>query len=169
MSAGNEFRTLPAEPEDKPQPEDKFHWCYYGVALILAVMALVNLNDFRYALAAQKRWAQSAGRVTASEVVTHHGRHSTSYSTFVSYAYAAGSSVYNAGPLELNKFKFYLTEGGAQADLDEHFPRGKSLTVYYDPSNPSASSLGLAGAPSLAVPFALFLLAWGAVYFGRQQ
>lgn len=144
-------------------------WGYYLAAALLTLLGVTFLNDFRYALAAQTRWAQAAGRVTDNAVVVHRGRKSTSYNTFISYEYTAEGGSYSAGPLELNKFKLYFTEGGAQDDLDDNFARGKSITVYYNPSDPSESSLGLAGAPGIAVPIAFFLLAFGAVYVARQQ
>lgn len=144
-------------------------WGYYLAAGLLALMGLIFFNDFRYALAAQKNWAQASGRVTGNEVVTHHSRRSTSYNTFISYEYTAEGAGYSAGPVELNKFKLYFSEGGAQDDLDDSFPRGKIIKVYYNPSDPGQSSLGLAGAPGIAVPIAFFILAFGVVYVARQQ
>ena len=139
-----------------------------GAGLAL-VMGLIFLNDFRYALAAQKTWAPAAGRVTESKVIRYRSRRSSSYSTFISYAYGAYDTRYSSGLLELNKYKLYFGEGSAQADLQDHFPVGKNIDVYYNPSHPSESSLGLAGVPGLAIPIIFFLLAAGAVYLARQE
>jgi len=170
MSAGGDDGRRPVSAESGAAAgSGGSTWGYYLGAGLLALMGIIFLNDFRYALAAQTRWSPAAGRVTANEVVTHHSRKSTSYNTFISYEYTAGGGGYSSGPVELNKFKLYFSEGGAQDDLDANFPRGKSIDVYYNPSDPSESSLGLAGAPGIAVPIVFFLLAFGAVYAARQQ
>ncbi|MDD2804188.1 MAG: DUF3592 domain-containing protein [Elusimicrobiales bacterium] len=144
-------------------------WGYYFAALFLGVMGLIFLNDFRYALAAQQRWTEAAGRVTENKVTVRRSRRSTSYSSYISYTYNAGGTLYGAGPVELYKHKLYFSEGGAWEDLENNFPEGKSIDVYYNPENPGQSSLGLAGAPGAAVPVVFFLLAFAAFYAGRQQ
>ena len=165
MSDGDEIEQ-PEAPEEKPA-RDKLCWCYYAAAAVLAIMGLVYLNDFRSALVAQERWVRTSGWVTGAEVVTHYTRHSASYGTFVSYSYATAGGAASGGPVELNKFKFYFSEAGARADLLGKFPQGRSITVYYNPENSGQSSLGLGGAPGLAVPIVFFVLAFGAVYFVR--
>jgi len=160
MSAGIEGRSQSARTES---PAGESPWGYYLVAALAAVMGLIFLNDFRRALDAQRNWTPASGRVTESKVVRYHSRRSTSYSTYVSYSYAAGDALYGAGPLEVNKYKLYFSEGGAEEDMQDNFPQGKSLDVYYNPSNPSESSLGLPGAPGLAVPIVFFLLSAGLV------
>jgi len=144
-------------------------WGYYFASLFLAVMGLIFLNDYRYALAAQQRWTEAAGRVTENKVTVHHSRRSSSYRSYISYTYNAGGTIYAAGPVELYKHKMYFSEGGAWEDLEEHFPEGKSIDVYYNPENNGQSSLGLAGAPGAAVPIIFLLLAFGAFYIGREQ
>lgn len=138
-------------------------WGYYLVAAFAAAMGVIFLNDFRNALTAQRTWTPAAGRVTENKVVTYRGRRSTSYSTYINYSYAADGVIYGAGPLEINKAKLYFSEGSAEGDLQENFPPGKSLSVYYNPSNPYESSLGLPGASGLAAPIIFFLLAAGLV------
>ena len=160
--------TFQPAPAEKPQTQDKLYWCSYAVAAVLAIMGLVSLNDFRCALVAQKRWVPASGWVKETEVVRHHSRHSTSYATLISYTYAADNAIRRAGPVELNKYKFHFSESGAQADLDKDYPQGKSIRVYYNPSAPDESSLGLAGAPGLSIPIAFFALAFGIIYFARQ-
>lgn len=140
-------------------------WGYYLVAGLAAVMGLVFLNDFRYALSVQKNWTRASGMVTENKVIAYRGRRSTSYSTFVSYSYAADGTVYEAGPLEINKSKLYFSEGSAEEDLRDNFPEGKSLDVYYNPLNHSESGLGLPGAAGLAAPIVFLLLAAGLVSF----
>ncbi|MDP2866278.1 MAG: DUF3592 domain-containing protein [Elusimicrobiota bacterium] len=138
-------------------------WGYYLVAGLAAVMGLVFLNNFRQALVAQKTWTPAAGRVTESKVVRYRSRRSTSYSTFINYSYAAGGAIYGAGPLEINRSKIYFSEGSAEEDMQENFPPGKSLDVYYNPSNPHESSLGLPGASGLVAPILFFLFSAGLV------
>lgn len=168
MSAGREG-PVAYSPRTTTRTGSDSAWGYYLAALFLAALGLIFLNDYRYALAAQQRWVPASGRVTENKVVVHRGRRSSSYNTFISYTYNTDTGVHGAGPLELNKFKLYFTEGGAWDDLRGRFPEGKSLEVYYNPSNPSESSLGLAGAPGVAVPIVFFLFAFGAVYVGRNQ
>lgn len=144
-------------------------WGYYLAAAFLAFMGIIFLNDYRYALAAQTRWTPASGRVTENKVVVRRGRKSTSYSSYISYTYNTDSGYYSAGPVELYKHKLYFSEDGAWDDLRDHFAEGKSIEVYSNPANPAQSSLGLAGAPGVAVPMVFFLLAFGAVYAGRNQ
>jgi len=157
-TGGGRQATQAASPSSGGSP-----WGYYLVAAFAAAMGLIFLNDFRYALAAQRNWTRAAGRVTENKVVRHYGRRSTSYSTFVSYTYVVGDTRYGAGPLEINKYKLYFSGDSAENDLQENFPQGKSLEVYCNPSNPSESSLGLPGAPGLAVPLVFFLFSIGLV------
>lgn len=160
---------LPAEAPRPAPPRDKMHWCFYGAAVILAAMGLINLNDFRYALAAQKRWAAAGARVIGNTIEVHRGRKgSRSYNTFVDYEYSVGNSVYIARA-EIFKYRLFMSESGAEADLRKAFPVGKSIYVYYDPGDSGRSSLGLAGAPGIGVVLAFFALAYGAFYFGREQ
>ncbi len=144
-------------------------WMYYLGAAFAFLIGLVFLNDFRYALAAQKLWIPAAGRITDTKVVTYHGRRSTSYSSYISYAYNANESIYGSREIEVYKSKLYFSEDGAREDLQKHFPTGKNLDVYYNPSNPSESNLGLAGAPSLFVPIIFFVVAFGIVSLARQE
>lgn len=126
-------------------------------------MGLIFLNDFRNALTAQRTWTPAAGRVTENKVVTYRSRHSSSYSTYINYSYAADGLVYGAGPQEVNKAGIYFSEGSAEGYLQDNFPPGKSLNVYYNPANHRESSLGLPGASGLAAPIVFFLLAAGLV------
>lgn len=144
-------------------------WGYYLAALFLAVMGLIFINDYRYALAAQQRWTEAAGRVTENKVTVRRHRRSTSYNSYISYSYNAAGTLYTAGPVELYKHKLYFSEGGAWEDLEDHFPEGKSIDVYYNPENHGESSLGLAGSPGLLVPLVFFVLAGAAFYAGREQ
>lgn len=139
-------------------------WGYYLVAGLAAVMGLVFLNNFRQALVAQKTWLPAAeGRVTENKVVGYHSRRSSSYCTYISYTYAAGGTIYGAGPLEINRSKYYFSEGSAGEDLQENFPVGQSLDVYYNPANPGESRLGLPGVSGLVSPVLFFLFSAGLI------
>lgn len=144
-------------------------WGYYLVAAFLFAMGMIFLNDFRYALAAQKRWTPAAGRIAENRVAVYYSRRSTSYNTYIRYAYNAFDTRYASRELEVNKHKIYFSEDGARQDLQENFPIGKNIDVYYNPSSPSESSLGLAGAPSLFVPLVFFLVAFGTFCIARQE
>lgn len=160
MSAGTQGAAQPARPEKAPGGGV---WGYYLVAGLAAVMGLVFLNNFRQALVAQKTWTRAAGRVTESKVVGYHSRRSSSYCTYISYSYAAGGAIYGAGPLEINRSKYYFSEGSAEEDLQENFPVGQSLEIYYNPSNPHESRLGLPGASGLISPIIFFLFSAGLI------
>lgn len=138
-------------------------WGYYLVAGLAAVMGLVFLNNFRQALVAQKTWVPAVGRVTENKVVSYRSRRSSSYCTYISYSYAAAGAIYGAGPLEINKSKYYFGEGSAEEDLQENFPVGQSLDVYYNPSNPYESRLGLPGVTGLVSPVLFFLFSAGLI------
>ena len=168
MSAGIEGGN-PITSAARPREAANSTWGYYLFAGMAVLLGLILLNDWRYALAAQKRWTPAAGRVTENKVVVHRSRRSSSYNTFISYTYSANNALYGAGPLELNKYKLYFSEDGAWTDLRKHFPEGKSIDVYYNPANPYQSSLGLAGTPGLSVPIAFLLFAVVAVYMARQE
>lgn len=160
MSAGTQGVPRSDRPEKEPGGSV---WGYYLVAGLAAAMGLVFLNNFRQALVAQKTWTRAAGRVSENKVVGYHSRRSSSYCTYISYSYAAGGTIYGAGPLEINKSKYYFSEGSAEEDLRENFPVGQSLDVYYNPANPYESSLGLPGASGLVSPVLFFLLSAGLI------
>lgn len=102
-------------------------------------------------------------------MVCYRSRRSTSYYTYITYSYSANESLYGSPELEVNRQKIYFSEDGAREDLQERFPIGKNMDVYYNPSNPSESSLGLAGAPSPLVPIVFFLAAFGIVGLARHE
>jgi len=160
MSAGTQGFTQSARPAGTPGGGA---WGYYLVAGLAALMGLFFLYNFRQALVAQKTWIRAAGRVTETKVITYRSRRSTSHSTFISYSYAAGGTIYGAGPLEINKSKPYFSESSAEEDLQDNFPEGKSLDVYYNPSNPYESRLGLPGFSGLVAPILFFLFSAGLV------
>lgn len=75
----------------------------------------------------------------------------------------------DGGAVEVYQHKFFFSDSDTQNTLNKNYPQGGSLRVYYDPNNPGESSLGAAGSSGLAAPVALFILAGGIVFLGRQQ
>jgi hypothetical protein len=170
MSAGGFPRIQPAgDQPDQPKEGGNGAWAFYLAAAALALIGLFQLNGYRYALAAEHNWTRASGMVTSQSVHVSYGRHSDSYTTFITYSYAALGGVYSAGPVEVKQHKFFFSENDAQETLNRDFPQGGSLPVYYNPTDPGDSSLGVAGSSGLMAPLAFLFLAGGAVYFGKQQ
>ncbi|MHB0996600.1 MAG: DUF3592 domain-containing protein [Elusimicrobiales bacterium] len=144
-------------------------WWFYLAAAALVLLGYGQFKDYTRARAAQSGWTRTSGIVTEHKVRRLGTKSPHTYSTHLSYSYDINGDMHDAAPVEINKNKFYMSEDSAYGDLHEEFPRGGSITVYYDPDNPGDSSLGAAGAPGLAAPMVFFLLAFGAAWFGRQQ
>ncbi len=144
-------------------------WWFYLAAAALVLIGYSQFKEYRKGATARASWTATSGVVTGHKIRRVGSKSPRTYNTYISYSYDMNGSWYEAAPIEVNRNKFYLSEDSAEGDLADEFPQGGAITVYYDPDNPSDSSLGGAGAPNLAAPIIFFMLAFGAAWFGRQQ
>lgn len=144
-------------------------WWFYLAAAALVIIGYSQFKEYKKGVTARASWTATSGVVTGHDVRRVGRKSPHTYNTYISYSYDMNGAWYAAPTIEVNRNKFYLTEGSAEGDLAAEFPQGGAITVYYDPDNPGDSSLGGAGAPNLAAPVVFFILAFGAAWFGRQQ
>lgn len=125
-------------------------------------MAIIGYNAYKKGTASQK-WPTTNGTVIHSEVekrtsttgsgtnkkkkVTHHAR--------VSYSYSVGGENYTA-----NRVQFGQASGNPH-DIVSRYPKGKSITIYYDPETPDQAVL----IPGANTMFSMGFMGLGAVFF----
>lgn len=87
-------------------------------------------------------WTSTSGTVTGTEVrIEYYSGKGAHYEYYpdIQYYYSTGDEVYYAkatAPID----GYYGSYAGAQSYLD-HYPSDSSITVYYDPNDPSDSVL----------------------------
>lgn len=144
-------------------------WLFYIAAFVMIILGYGQLKDFLHARTAQSSWTATSGVVSGHNVRRVGRKSPHTYNTYITYSYEIGGYWNSGGPLEVNRNTFYMSEDSARGDLADSFPEGGSLTVYYNPSNPSDSSLGTGAAPGLAAPIVFFILAGITAFIGREQ
>lgn len=123
------------------------------LTLTLVYGGWVGLSNARLKWASSN-WMSVPGQIESSEVASR--RHNTRYAQ-VEYTYSVGGSAYRNDRLSLGDG---VPSGFADADdFVQRHPPGTPVVVYYDPRDPSKSSISTAGSPG-AYLF-LTLLCWG--------
>ena len=96
-------------------------------------------------------WPKTSGRVTHSEV--QHGRRGGLYAA-ISYSYVVQGNVYQSNRMQF--FRSAQDESGVR-ELAAQYPVGRTLPVFFKPSQPSEAVL----IPGLASTKPLLMLAFG--------
>jgi hypothetical protein len=109
-------------------------------------------------------WPSTQGKVVISRVIKKtsysserrrrgYNSRTTTYNPKIRYQYQVGGRSYKSNQIS------YLTNdysGWKRAnDLVKQYPKGRKVTVYYDPAKPSESVLKRGGSSSAIVPFAI--------------
>ena len=129
---------------------------------IVALIGVVLCLQIGKAQLAEMSWVRTKATVTSSDLSCHYSRGGESCNAYISYAYTTmdgydyGSS--NVEVLGGNIFSF-----GIRGQLNDRYPQGRLITVYYNPRNPARSSLGTADTPNPLIAF--FMLILGLVMF----
>jgi hypothetical protein len=115
------------------------------IFVTLVCTGAVLLLDSLVAYDLQKQYASGhypfvTGRITRSEIRSHHGRHGTSYSAYVSYTYQVGRELLYGDRL---RYTLFSPSGGyANArNIVNTFPPGSSQNIFYDSLAPADSLL----------------------------
>ncbi|MBI5945150.1 MAG: DUF3592 domain-containing protein [Chloroflexi bacterium] len=99
-----------------------------------------NQQSASYRQAAQS-WLSTSGRVLMSSVQSRRSGNSTSIFPVVAYQYDVDGKTYQGKTIKAGEqFLNVRIYGQAQATV-ERYPAGATVTVYYNPSNPSESAL----------------------------
>ncbi|HUT58637.1 MAG TPA: DUF3592 domain-containing protein [Phycisphaerae bacterium] len=99
-------------------------------------------------------WRTAEGAALVSKVKTHQGDDSDTYSPYVRYRYTVGGKKYVN-----DRYDFM---GGSSSDRDharrvvKAHPRGRKVTVYYDPANPAEAVL-FRGVPAMTYVLMVFI------------
>jgi hypothetical protein len=139
-------------------------WLLVGGGVFAVLFPLVSWLRAR----ASRSWPRTGGRITESTLdrEVRHGR-SDSYMPRVRYEYTVGERTY--GGSQLN---FWGSVGGSRAVAERttaRYPAGATVTVYYNPQDPSEAVLDRAFSPRVLIlpPVGLFLAWLGYVLLQR--
>lgn len=114
---------------------------------------------------ASRNWPTVKGKVTVSKMGTHRGDKSTTYSADVAYDYTVNGTRYTGDRVT---FGSVSTSSTARARrVLNRYPKGKEVTVYYNPEDPEQSVLepGIHGATWFLPAFGLLFAVVGAAVF----
>jgi hypothetical protein len=108
-------------------------------------------------------WLITEGRVISSRVGTYGRVEERSYKAEVVYGYSVGGTNYSSESIsaEDNRHSDYFTA----AQIVNHYPKGKRVTVYYKPGNPAVTLLEPAKRPYLGMVAVIFCVAAGLFLF----
>ena len=98
-------------------------------------------KEAKAAVAASQSWLPTNGRVLKSRVEVISGRY-TSVKPYVLYEYQVNSQTYQSDMIRASD-KIMVIQRGSRAAYDtiDRYPEGASVTVYYNPQNPSEAVL----------------------------
>ncbi len=99
--------------------------CGYGIQM---------LNDANES----KKWPQSEGVVTSSEIIKSSDSDGTSYRAKITYNYQVDDKTYSSNKISFGEYSS-PNKNKAQ-DIIDKFPVG-NVTVFYDPEDPARSVL----------------------------
>lgn len=136
----------------------------YALSAFLLLMGLMILYNVWAAKNAASSWAKTEAKVVRTYVETSGGK-GRIYNTFIKYAFEANGVTYTSGRTEVYWDDYYRNSADATAAMENGYPIGKTIVVYYDPAAPRRSSLGPAGAPPISPAFLFFALAAAMAYF----
>lgn len=121
-----------------------------GVSLLLlvggAAMAIFGVSFIKAGFAS-KSWPTATGEIRHTRIVSERSSNSSSrsYSARVTYAYAVEGRTYTSRRYSLgdgsSTGKRYSSHPKAFRATEETYPVGKSLPVYYDPTDPTSAVL----------------------------
>jgi ABC-type multidrug transport system fused ATPase/permease subunit len=143
----------------------------FGIGVLLCMMAYAQWRMSKAAAA----WPSVPGTIVRSEVESYeervggaNGTLTTFYRPVIEYAYAVGGEEYRAAQIRLN-----VALSGAKSlaeSVTGKYPQGGSVSVRYDPDNPSNAALENPGSVSwylLTMAAAAFVFAaWQTAAFG---
>ncbi|HNW44931.1 MAG TPA: DUF3592 domain-containing protein [Elusimicrobiales bacterium] len=139
-----------------------------GGALLL--LGIILLKDIGRAQLAALSWPKVRGGVTSNNLsCSHSSRSGESCNAYISYTYSTDSGEYSAANVEVLRNDLFSGPGGLKDKLNSRYPEGRSITVYYNPENPSESNLGPGNSPSPIAPAIFILLGIWAFYVPRRQ
>lgn len=136
-------------------------------AIGIGVLGLIAVVDSWVTSRSYADWASTQGQVTYSEIVHGIGcGPGNSMSSMVIYEFEVDSIAYSSFNISNG-----MDGGSCGTYLVEEYPKGKKVTVYYDPENPDDSVLKLTRMNTLIAAFVAFLLLGMIVigYFGWRE
>lgn len=146
-------------------------WCgLTGVSAVFVIGSLASQLD------AKRRFRTTEGAVLSATIKTHSDGDETTYEPVIEYRYYVHGTAYTS-----KRYAFDMVSTSDRdyaASIVEKYPKGRRITVYYDPDNPAESVLHLE-VPSIQyflllflqpfLVFALFLIAFTGTLPGRLR
>ncbi len=102
-------------------------------------------------------WPTATGTVTTSSVTSYYSQNKKMYSTDIQYTYKVNDRNYSSDQISLGDHSSSSSSG--MKKLVNKYPVGKTITVYYDPTNKSKALLEPGPVIITYVPFVFGILA----------
>jgi len=118
----------------------------FGVINLLLILLLIWFNHQNTRIAESQEWPSTTGIIVSTAVKTGSREVGSGYSettvTYyepaLKYSYYAGGREYTSENISVNDFgglDTYSTQEEAVSFLEQHYPIGKKVVVYYNPEN----------------------------------
>lgn len=145
MLAGLQLK-MKTSDENKPLgTKDKIALClFFGVfGTLFLVPGLIALYFAAQGIAGEyqtRNWLQTDGMVASSEVFTNEVKSASgtpvkTQRARIVYTYKIGNSIFASDRVS------FSSEANRAPSLVDNYPKGKKVTVYYSPDNPSSAVL----------------------------
>jgi len=120
--------------------------CIFGVfAAVIAAVGLVFYRNSRKSAAerqAAQSWPSTQGTILSSSLQWHHGPdNSSSQVAVVVYQYEVNGKSYQGQVIKAGERFLRVRRPGDNRAIVSRYPAGKSVSVYYDPSDPADAAL----------------------------
>jgi hypothetical protein len=130
----------------------------FSVSLVIGLFCVLIWFTLRTEAAATSKWPSVPGVMTELKITESRNSAGTTYKTaMVKYAYSVAGKSY-----EGNRIK---VEIGTSLSDAERYPKGKQVTVFYNPENAEESVLEQGGAGSWLIGLLGLGSLWYAGYF----
>lgn len=147
---------------ENPPSKRSIGWGSILLALVLLLAANWEVKVYLRSKSAENNWPAVTGLITKTDVSEIHAGSKGGvpvYKLTVNYEYKVAGGSYRVGPIEVDRDSVYVSEQSAQSAINGLYTKGGPVTVYYNPHDPSQSTMGEAGTGSLMLPAIYFTVA----------
>jgi hypothetical protein len=143
---------------------------FFGVFLVVGVSVLSAMGGKAVKVFAARSWAPVQATVVKSDVRSHRGDDSTTYSPNILYRYTVGGREYRS-----NRYSLFGGSGSgydAKRQVVSRYPPGARFTAYVDPADPVEAVIERGPTAEmfvLLVPLVFAIVGAGGIYFSLRS
>ena len=169
-TGSDEVRVPPGSVDQKNKP-DRTLIIFTLVFPLAGILALYFGGNALLKGYESRKWPTVNGQISNSYIdrrnETHNGRSSIRYVAILGYKYRVNGKNYYCDTIGFGKSKYASQKRSKTLKYLEHYPTGKSVTVYYDPADPHNAVLksGITGGALFAIAIGFLFVLVGLASF----